>query len=205
MLPEPACSTLSGSLGAATGSVGFTHGYSRRTPSGYWGILELLVEVTPKASPWGYSWTCCRGYAEGVSSSGKSPRRGIDSSLLSWVWLRAWAAGYEGPSSELVRKSPLSVIPAKAGMQKAHATPQPPHWIPAFAGMTRGVRLLKRTRMARRYLFTSSQASSGDCGVWFRQALGLPQGSLVRSSQVVSSAWSSFSKGGLAPMILRIW
>jgi hypothetical protein len=40
---------------------------------------------------------------------------------------------------ELVKKSPNGVIPAKAGIQKERVTPQPPHWIPAFAGMTRGV------------------------------------------------------------------
>ena len=34
--------------------------------------------------------------------------------------------------SEFVKKSPNSVIPAKAGIQKEHVTPQPPHWIPAF-------------------------------------------------------------------------
>jgi hypothetical protein len=41
--------------------------------------------------------------------------------------------------SESVRKFPNSVIPAKAGIQKEHTTPQTSHWIPAFAGMTRGV------------------------------------------------------------------
>jgi REP element-mobilizing transposase RayT len=41
--------------------------------------------------------------------------------------------------AEFVKKSPNSVIPAKAGIQKEHITPQPSHWIPAFAGMTRGV------------------------------------------------------------------
>jgi hypothetical protein len=35
-----------------------------------------------------------------------------------------------------VKRSPNSVIPAKAGIQKEHITPQPSHWIPAFAGMT---------------------------------------------------------------------
>jgi hypothetical protein len=40
---------------------------------------------------------------------------------------------------ELLKKSLAGVIPAKAGIQKARATPQPPHWIPAFAGMTRGI------------------------------------------------------------------
>ena len=37
---------------------------------------------------------------------------------------------------ELVKKSLDGVIPAKAGIQKARATLQRPHWIPAFAGMT---------------------------------------------------------------------
>jgi hypothetical protein len=40
--------------------------------------------------------------------------------------------------AEFVKKSPNSVIPAKAGIQKEHITPQPSHWIPAFAGMTQG-------------------------------------------------------------------
>ena len=41
-----------------------------------------------------------------------------------------------------------SVIPAKAGIQKEHATPQPPHWIPAFAGMTRGRKRLLQAQGA---------------------------------------------------------
>jgi len=39
-------------------------------------------------------------------------------------------------ASELVKKYQNGVIPAKAGIQNTHAAPQPPHWIPAFAGMT---------------------------------------------------------------------
>jgi len=38
--------------------------------------------------------------------------------------------------SALVKKYQNGVIPAKAGIQNTRAAPQPPHWIPAFAGMT---------------------------------------------------------------------
>jgi len=57
---------------------------------------------------------------------------------------------------ELVKKYQNGVIPAKAGIQNTHAVPQPPHGIPAFAGMTQRSRLVERAGVLRRHFFTSS-------------------------------------------------
>jgi translocation and assembly module TamB len=51
-----------------------------------------------------------------------------------------------------VRKYQNGIIPAKAGIQNTRATPQPPHWIPAFAGMTQRSRLVERTGVLRKRL-----------------------------------------------------
>jgi len=72
-----------------------------------------------------------------LEANSHSARRSLPAEATCW---RAWT----GPpvpdvDFELLKKSLAGVIPAKAGIQKARATPQPPHWIPAFAGMTRGI------------------------------------------------------------------
>jgi hypothetical protein len=54
---------------------------------------------------------------------------------------------------ELVTKYQNGVIPAKAGIQNTRAAPQPPHWIPAFAGMTQRSGLVERTGVLRRHFF----------------------------------------------------
>ena len=60
---------------------------------------------------------------------------------------------------ELVKEYQSGVIPAKAGIQNVHATPQTPHWIPAFAGMTGFLGLVEGTGVLRRHFFTTSQDS----------------------------------------------
>ena len=68
-----------------------------------------------------------------------------------------------------MNKSSNSVIPAKAGIQKEHVTPQPPHWIPAFAGMTRDVNPRRRTPAGR----TRRTCSIWKPGTtWFRVSTG---------------------------------